>query len=125
MFEPGEVVAQQRLAEPVMIEPRQPLGLREEVVDAGVGFERDRLVVVRAFEPHAGELVLIVVPLVFVILFEERAIAEPTNFGLNGPVVEQTADQVLAVIPEHSAAEGFFRNDVHGGRGRGCRGRDR
>ncbi len=94
-----------------MIEPRQPLGLSEEIVDAGVGFERDRLVVVGAFEPHASKLVLVFVPFVFVILFKKRAIAEPANFGLHGPVVEQTADQVLAMVPEYAAAEGFFRHD--------------
>ena len=68
VLEPGEVVAEQRLAEPVVVEPRQPLRLREEVVDPAVGFDRDRLVVVRALEPDAGELVLVVVPFVLVVL---------------------------------------------------------
>src|SRR4029079_16676650 len=97
--------------EPVMVEARQPLRLREEVVDPGVGFERDRLIVVSVFDPRAGELILVVVPLVFVILFQERAVAEPTDFGLNGPIVEQSADDVLAMVPEDSAAEGFFGDD--------------
>ena len=112
MFEPREVVADERLAEPVVVEARQPLGLREEVVDAGVGLDRERLIVERALEAHAGELVLVVVPLVLVILFEERAVAEPADFGLHGPVVEQAADEVLAVVPEDAAAEVFFRIDV-------------
>ena len=105
VLEPRELVVDERFAEPVVVEPRQPLGLREEVVDAGVGFDRDRLVVERALEPHAGELVLVVVPLVFVVLFEERAVAEPADFGLHGPVVEQAADEVLAMVPERAAAE--------------------
>ena len=125
VLEPREVVVDQRLAEPVVVEARQPLRLREEIVDAGVGFDRDRLVVVRALEADAGELVLIFVPFVLVILFEERAVAEPADFGLHGPVVEQAADEVLAVVPERAAAERFFGHDVRGGRGRGYRGRCR
>ena len=95
-----------------MVEPRQPLRLREEVVEPAVGFDRERLVVERALEPHAGELVLVVVPLVFVVLFEERAVAEPADFALHGPVVEQAADEVLAMVPERAAAERFFGHDV-------------
>ena len=112
VLEPGELVVEQRLAEPVVVEPRQPLRLREEVVDAAVGFDRDRLVVERALEAHAGELVLVVVPFVLVVLLEERAVADPADFALHGPVVEQAADEVLAMVPERAAAEVFFGHDV-------------
>src|SRR5262249_8990301 len=64
MLEPGEIVAQERFAEPVVIKARQPLGLREEVVDLGVGLDVNRLVVVDALEADAGQLIFVVVPLV-------------------------------------------------------------
>ena len=52
------------------------------------------------------------IPLVFVILFQERAVAEPPDFGLHDPVIERAADEVLAMIPEDAAAELFFGHDV-------------
>ena len=101
-----------RLAEPVVVEPREPLRLREEVVHSGVGFDRERLVVEGALESHAGELVFVLLPLVFVVLFKEGAVADEADFGLHGPVVQRPADKLLAMVPEYAAAEVFFRHDV-------------
>ena len=112
MLEPRELVVRQRLAEPVVIEPRQPLGLRKEFVDAAVGFDRKRLVVERALEPYAGELVLIFVPLAFVVLFEERAVADEPDFGLHGPVVEQPAHHMLPMVPEPATTPFFFGHNI-------------
>ena len=112
MFVPSEIVFEQRLAEPIVIKPRQPLGLREEVVDAAVGFERERLIVEQPLEPHAGELVRVVVPFAFVVLLEERAIAHPADFGLRGPILQQSVGKFLAMVPEGAAAESFLGNDV-------------
>ena len=42
MFVPGEGVAEERLPQPEVVGPRQPIGVREEVVDAVVGRDAPR-----------------------------------------------------------------------------------
>ena len=117
--------SKQRLAEPIVVEPRQPLRLREEVVDAAVGFDREGLIVEEPLEPDAGELILVVVPFVFVVLFEERAVADPADLGLHGPILQQAVGEFLAMVPEGAAAECLLRERCRDGRGRGYRGRCR
>src|SRR4051812_7245393 len=95
-----------------MIKPRQPLSLREEVVDPCVCLDRERLIIKRALETHSGHLILVVIPLVLVILLKERAVAEPADFSLHGPVIERPTNQVLTMIPENAAAEIFFGLNV-------------
>ena len=108
VFVPGERVAQQRLAEPEMVQPRIPLGLGEEVVQPRVGGEAVGDVVGAAFELEAGRLVLQFVPLALVVLFEEVAVADPAQLGRQPPVVGQH----LAVIPEQAIAVVLLERQV-------------
>src|SRR3954452_7562930 len=95
-----------------MVQTRQPLSFCEEFIYAGVRFNRERLVIECALEADAGGLVFVIVPFVFVILFFKGAVAEPTDFALDDPIVEGSADDVLAVVPEYAAAEIAFGIDI-------------
>ena len=118
-------VVEERLAEPVEVSSRQPLRLREEVVEPAVGSDRERLVVEQPLELDAGELVLVVVPFVLVILFEEGAIAEPADLRLgrsNRRASRRRASAGGSKTPGRGTSLPAARR---GGRGPNCRGRDR
>src|SRR5688572_29532605 len=104
MLEPGEPIAEQRLAEPIVIEPREVLRLRKEVVDLHIRFERQRAVVIQPLRANASSWVGQLVPFLLVILLEERAIADPAAFGRDVPA----AFEPLAMLTEQSEAKIFL-----------------
>src|SRR5690606_15189780 len=69
MFVPGEAAGKEGLAEPEMVGSGEPFGLREEVVDASVGYDAPGAVVDLPLEFGACREVLFLVEFRLEILF--------------------------------------------------------
>ena len=108
MLEPGDRVAEQGLAEPVMVHARQPLGFGEEIVDLAVGLDRKFAIVGQSLATHAGAGIAAFVPLLFVVLLEERAVAEPARLAGEFPAILQ----LLAMFAEEAKAVILLGDDV-------------
>ena len=86
---PGEQVAQERLAQPEVIGPGQPIGLGEELVESIVGGDAPRGVLACSLQLHAGGLVLQLVPFPLVVLLQEVPVADPADLGRESEIARQ------------------------------------
>ena len=100
MLVPGERVVDQRLADPEVIEPREPGGFGEEFVEANVAGDGERTVVVVAAQLDVSAFVLVRVQFALDVFLQEIAIALQADFGGELPIVWQ----LLAALLQQPAA---------------------
>ena len=105
---PGQPVVQQRLAEPVVIEPRQPLGFGEEGIHPRRRKPAPGAVVEILLQLDAGRLVLELIVFALEVLFEEVEIGDQPDFAGELEIVGQH----LPVLREDATAEVFFGRNV-------------
>ena len=94
VLEPGEAIAQQRLAHREVIEARHPLRFGVEVVEPHLTIGGPRPVVALLLQFDVVGFVLELIPFLFEILFLEVVIADHGQFGGQLEVVRQ--DQPVA-----------------------------
>ena len=102
MLVPGHAVAQDRLAKPVVIEPRQPVRLGVEVVEPHLAIHAPRGVVADLVQFQVGRGVFELVPLLLEILLLEVVIADQSQLAGHAEVV----GQVPAIARDHAPAPG-------------------
>ena len=95
-----------------MIEPRPPLALRKERIDADARQQPQLPVVDRPPQIAPSPLLVAFLPFRLVIFFEEVEVADPAHGAAGLPAAEEAvgrATEILAVPPERPAAEGVAR----------------
>ena len=103
MLVPGEGISQQRLGDPVMVEPGPPLTLREKRINPETGQQPELAVIGRPSQVEPGPLLIALFPLRLVILLKKVDVADPAGRPPGLPA----SDQVLSVSPEGPATEGI------------------
>ena len=76
---PAQIV-QNRLAQDEMVQTRQPLGLREVLVQPNIGSNGPGAIQIVLFQLDSSGLVFPRIPLAFVLLFEEIIVADQAQF---------------------------------------------
>ena len=105
---PRQRVPRQRLAQPVVVEPRPPFALREEWVDADAREQPQFAILDRPAQVEPGALLVAFLPLRLVVFFEEVHVADPAGRAAGLPAAEEAlcaAAEILPVPPERTAAE--------------------
>ena len=109
MLVPAYGVVEQRLGHEVVVEPRPPLRLREERIEADAGEQPQFAVLHRPPQVDPRALLVALLPLRLVVLLEEVHVADPASRAAALPAAKQAvgrAAEVLAMPPERAAAKG-------------------
>ena len=100
----GEAIVQERSAQQEMVRTRS-FGLGEEAINAEVSGKIQRPILNKSLDFNTSGLIFFLIPLPFVVLFQEIAVTDPTHFSGHLPAVGQQ----LPVLGLQTASEIFPR----------------